>query len=145
MLSKRTVYVCQVLVLKGCFEHQRGRMKAGESARGCYTENIIIIFIFMDLRYKPNMDKETALSLSTMRSNDKEVELIVHINESLDEERRKGLVESISKDSGIVSVEFTPLRHHLMRVRYDRQAVQSMDILQKIKRQNVNAQLVGPI
>jgi len=120
-------------------------MKAGESARGCYTENIIIIFIFMDLRYKPNMDKETALSLSTMRSNDKEVELIVHINESLDEERRKGLVESISKDSGIVSVEFTPLRHHLMRVRYDRQAVQSMDILQKIKRQNVNAQLVGPI
>jgi len=80
-----------------------------------------------------------------MRNSGNAVELIVHINESLDEERRNGLVENISKDSGILSVEFTPLRHHLVRVRYDRQAVQSLDILQKIKRQNVNAQLVGPI
>jgi len=85
------------------------------------------------------------LSLSTMRNNGKAVELIIHINESLDEERRNGLVEEISQDSGIFSVEFTPLRHHLVRVRYDRQEVQSMDILQKIKRHNVNAQLVGPI
>ena len=58
------------------------------------------------------------MSLSTMRNTDKAVEVIVHINESLDEERRKGLVEKISKDSGIFSVEFTPLRHHLVRVRY---------------------------
>ncbi len=78
-------------------------------------------------------------------STEKPVELIVHINESLDEERRKGLVEKISEDAGIFSVEFTPLRHHLVRVRYDRKAVQSMDILNKIKGQNVNAQLVGPI
>ena len=85
------------------------------------------------------------MSLSTVRNTGKEVELIVHINESLDEDRRNGLVETISKDSGIFSVEFTPLRHHLVRVRYDRQTVHSMDILQKIKRQNVNAQLVGPI
>jgi len=80
-----------------------------------------------------------------MRNSGKAVELIVHINESLDEERRNGLVEKISEDAGILSVEFTPLRHHLVRVRYDRQEVKSMDILQKIKRQNVNAQLVGPI
>jgi len=80
-----------------------------------------------------------------VRNNGKAVELIVHINESLDEERRKGLVEKVLEDSGIFSVEFTPLRHHLVRVRYNRQVVQSMDILQKIKRHNVNAQLVGPI
>jgi hypothetical protein len=86
------------------------------------------------------------LSVTTMRSStDKAVELIVHINEALDEERRNGLVKKISEDSGIFSVEFTPLRHHLVRVRYDRQEVQSMDILNKIKDQNVNAQLVGPI
>jgi len=143
MLSKRTDYVRLVLVLKWCFKHRRGCMKAGESARGCYTESII--FIFMDLHYKPNTDKETTLSLSTMRDTGKGVELIVHIDENLDEERRKGLVKKISEDSGIFSVEFTPLRHHLVRIRYDRQAVQSMDILQKIKRQNVSAQLVGPI
>ena len=80
-----------------------------------------------------------------MRNTDKAVELIIHINESLDEKRRKGLVENISQDSGIFSVEFTPLRHHLVRVRYDRQEVQSLHILNKIKGQNVNAQLVGPI
>jgi hypothetical protein len=80
-----------------------------------------------------------------MRNTDKAVELIIHINESLDEKRRKGLVENVSQDSGIFSVEFTPLRHHLVRVRYDRQEVQSLHILNKIKGQNVNAQLVGPI
>lgn len=85
------------------------------------------------------------MSLSTMRNTDKAVELIIHINESLDEKRRKGLVENVSQDSGIFSVEFTPLRHHLVRVRYDRQEVQSLHILNKIKGQNVNAQLVGPI
>ena len=80
-----------------------------------------------------------------MRNTDKAVELIIHINESLDEKRRKGLVENVSQDAGIFSVEFTPLRHHLVRVRYDRQEVQSLHILNKIKGQNVNAQLVGPI
>lgn len=80
-----------------------------------------------------------------MRNTDKAVELIIHINESLDEKRRKGLVENVSQDSGIFSVEFTPLRHHLVRVRYDRQEVRSLHILNKIKGQNVNAQLVGPI
>jgi len=93
----------------------------------------------------PIWRRRVLLSLSTMRNNGKAVELIIHINESLDEERRNGLVEEISQDSGIFSVEFTPLRHHLVRVRYDRQEVQSMDILQKIKRHNVTAQLVGPI
>ena len=80
-----------------------------------------------------------------MRNTDKAVELIIHINESLDEKRRKGLVENVSQDAGIFSVEFTPLRHHLVRVRYDRQEVQSLHILNKIKGQNVNAHLVGPI
>lgn len=85
------------------------------------------------------------MSLSTVRNVEKAVEVIVHINESLDEERRNGLVEKISEDSGIFSVEFTPLRHHLMRVRYNREEVRSMDILNKIKGQSVTAQLVGPI
>ncbi len=85
------------------------------------------------------------MSLSTTRNTDKSVELIVHINENLDEARRQGLVEKVSQDCGIFSVEFTPLRHHLVRVRYDRHEVQSLDVLNKIKGQNVNAQLVGPI
>ena len=85
------------------------------------------------------------MSLSIIGNTDKAVEVIVHINESLDEERRNGLIEKISEDSAILSVEFTPLRHHLVRVRYNREKVQSMDILNKIKGQSVNAQLVGPI
>ena len=85
------------------------------------------------------------MSLSTIEKSAKAVEVIVHINENLDEERRAGLVEKISEDAGIFSVEFTPLRHHLVRVRYNREKVQSMDILNKIKGQSVNAQLVGPI
>lgn len=85
------------------------------------------------------------MSSSTTSNTEKAVEVIVHINESLDEERRNGLVEKISEESGVFSVEFTPLRHHLVRVRYNREKVQSMDILNKFKGQSVNAQLVGPI
>jgi cell division protein FtsX len=91
------------------------------------------------------LDKESLLSSSTTSNTEKAVEVIVHINESLDEERRNGLVEKISEESGVFSVEFTPLRHHLVRVRYNREKVQSMDILNKFKGQSVNAQLVGPI
>ena len=85
------------------------------------------------------------MSLTTIEKSTKAVEVIVHINENLDEERRNGLIRKISEDAGIFSVEFTPLRHHLMRVRYNREKVGSMDILKKIKGPSVNAQLVGPI
>ena len=80
-----------------------------------------------------------------MENGNGKVEVIVHVNETLDEMRRGKLVTALEQSDGIYSAEFCPLRYHLMLVDYDRQSVSSQDILGLVKRENVTAQLVGPI
>jgi hypothetical protein len=73
------------------------------------------------------------------------VEILVHITESLTEPQRGDLVAALENDNDIVSAEFCPLHFHLMLVRYDRDAYTSQDVLARVKSQNVNARLIGPI
>ena len=73
------------------------------------------------------------------------VEIVVHITEALEQQQRWNLVAALENDGGIVSVEFCPLRYHLMLVRYDKDMYSSQDVLSRVKSQNINAQLVGPV
>ena len=73
------------------------------------------------------------------------VEIVVHISETLGDERRKDLVTALENEESIVSAEFCPLRYHLMLVRYDRELYSSQDVLNRVKSQNVNARLIGPV
>ena len=73
------------------------------------------------------------------------VEIVVHISETLSEERRKDLVMALEGGDSIVSAEFCPLRYHLMLVRYDRDIYSSQDVLASVKAQNYNARLIGPV
>lgn len=73
------------------------------------------------------------------------VEIVVHITETLGEERRKDLVTALEGEGSIVSAEFCPLRYHLMLVRYDRDVASSQDVLASVKAQNYNARLIGPV
>ena len=73
------------------------------------------------------------------------VEIVVHISESLGEERRNDLVTALESEDSIVSAEFCPLRYHLMLVRYDRDITSSQDVLSSVKEQNYNARLIGPV
>ena len=85
----------------------------------------------------------------TLRSVENEpantVEIVVHITETLGEERRKDLVTALEGEDSIVSAEFCPLRYHLMLVRYDRDISSSQDVLGSVKAQNYNARLIGPV
>ena len=76
---------------------------------------------------------------------DPTVEIVVHITETLGEQRRKDLVTALQDDSGITTAEFCPLRYHLMLVRYDRDMYSSQDVLEYVKAQDVNAKLIGPV
>ena len=76
---------------------------------------------------------------------DRSVEIVVHITETLEEQQRGNLVAAMENDGGIVSAEFCPLRYHLMLVRYDKDMYSSQDVLGRVKAQNINAQLVGPV
>jgi hypothetical protein len=73
------------------------------------------------------------------------VEIILHINETLDGVTRNGLQAAILEDKGVYSAEFCPLRYHLLLVQYDRTKLNSRDILSKVVAQNLSAQIVGPI
>ena len=73
------------------------------------------------------------------------VEIVVHVTETLGEERRKDLVTALESEDNIVSAEFCPLRYHLMLVRYNRDLFSSQDVLSRVKSQNYNARLIGPV
>lgn len=73
------------------------------------------------------------------------VEIVVHITETLGEQRRGDLVAGLEDNGGIRTAEFCPLRYHLMLVRYDRDIYSSQDVLDRVKAQNVDARLIGPV
>jgi len=73
------------------------------------------------------------------------VEIIVHINETLDGVTRNSLQAAILEDKGVYSAEFCPLRYHLLLVQYDRTKINSRDVLSKVVARNLSAQIVGPI
>jgi len=76
---------------------------------------------------------------------DHTVEIVVHITENLGKQQRGNLVAALESNGGITAAEFCPLRYHLMLVRYDRELYSSQDVLNRVKSQNVNARLIGPV
>ena len=76
---------------------------------------------------------------------DHTVEIVVHITETLGEQRRGDLVAALEDNGGITTAEFCPLRYHLMLVKYDRDLYSSQDVLDRVISQNVNARLIGPV
>ena len=73
------------------------------------------------------------------------VEIVVHITETLREQQRGDLLAALEGDDGIATAEFCPLRYHLMLVRYDKDMHSSQDVLSRVKSQNVEARLIGPV
>ncbi|HAJ92726.1 MAG TPA: ATP-binding protein [Gammaproteobacteria bacterium] len=73
------------------------------------------------------------------------VEIVVHVDESLDEGKRSDLVTALEESEGIYRVEFCPLRYHLMLVQYDRNRIASQDVLGKVTAQSIHAELIGPV
>ena len=73
------------------------------------------------------------------------VEIVVHITETLGEQRRAALVAALEDNGGITTAEFCPLRYHLMLVNYDRDMYSSQDVLDRVTSQGVDARLIGPV
>ena len=76
---------------------------------------------------------------------DHTVEIVVHITETLGEQRRGDLVAALENNGGITTAEFCPLRYHLMLVRYDRGLYSSQKVLDRVTSQDVSARLIGPV
>ena len=73
------------------------------------------------------------------------VEVLVHVDETLDQWQRQELVSFLESSDGIESAEFCPLRYHLMLVQYDRERMNSQDVLGRVVSKDVHAKLIGPV
>lgn len=87
----------------------------------------------------------TGMAYQLDQSPAKNVEIVVHINEQLDDANRDELTGYLASIDGVSTAEFCPLRFHLMLVQYDRDRISSQDIIQQINSRQINAQLIGPI
>ena len=85
------------------------------------------------------------MSIKELKRCAHKVDVIVHIDEQLDKHHRMHMEEVVESETGVMKARFNDQHHHLMIVAYDPKRINSALILDHIKRQKVNAQLVGGI
>lgn len=73
------------------------------------------------------------------------VEIVVHIDETLDQLQREELAASLESGGGIGSCVFCDQRFHLMLVNYDREQISSQDVLGRVRGRHLHAELIGPV
>jgi hypothetical protein len=72
-------------------------------------------------------------------------ELIIHVSDKLDAPQREALTGELEKRNGIFSATFCPIGNHLVLVEYNNKGINSQDVLGYVRKQDINASLVGPI
>ncbi|MBZ0095955.1 MAG: hypothetical protein K8H75_11390 [Sulfuricella sp.] len=70
-------------------------------------------------------------------------DVMIHINESLDEEARTSLENALQKIEGVVSPRFNPGKEHLLMVAFDLEKTNAAVLLAKARAAGYTAQLVG--
>jgi hypothetical protein len=70
-------------------------------------------------------------------------DVMIHINESLDEEARAALENALQKVEGVVSPRFNAGKAHLLMVAYDTDTTSTAVLLEKTRAEGYRAQLVG--
>jgi cell division protein FtsX len=85
-----------------------------------------------------NIDTE-----DTFMSSIHHVEVVIHVDEALDDEQQQALITSLQKHAGIEKARFTKGRDHLMVIDYDSNKLQTTDVLNLVKQENFNAELIG--
>ena len=72
-----------------------------------------------------------------------EVEVVIHVDETLGAEERGKLVDRLQQHAGIEHARFTSGRDHLMVINYDTSRLHASDVLNLVKREHLNAELIG--
>jgi cell division protein FtsX len=72
-----------------------------------------------------------------------QVEVVIHIDETLSDDHRASLVSNLQGRDGVENARFTPGKDHLMVIDYDSNKLHTTDVLKFVKQENVNAELIG--
>lgn len=70
-------------------------------------------------------------------------DVMIHINESLSEEARTSLENSMRKVEGVVTPRFNAGKEHLLVIAYDTEKTNTAILLEKARAAGYTAQLVG--
>lgn len=70
-------------------------------------------------------------------------DVMIHINESLDEEARTSLENTLRKIEGVVSPRFNAGKEHLLVIAYDTEKTNTAALLAKARAAGYTVQLVG--
>ena len=70
-------------------------------------------------------------------------DVMIHINESVEHDRRAAIADTIRAQAGVMGVAHHDEKPHLLIVEFDPDTVRAKDLLQVTLDQGVHAQLVG--
>ncbi len=73
------------------------------------------------------------------------IEIVIHIDESLSTPDISDLEKSLCEDHGIEKVHINPTRQHLMLIDFSPEDVNSSQVLDYVKNKGVHAELIGGI
>ena len=74
-----------------------------------------------------------------------QVEVVVHIDDALNEGQRADMVRQLRDCAGVEDARFSPGHDHLLLIDYDRDCIQSKDVLGYVQQTHEGAELVGPV
>ena len=70
-------------------------------------------------------------------------DIMIHINETLNEEARTSLEDTMRKIEGVVSPRFNAGKEHLLMVAFDPDKIKAVALLEKTRAAGYTAQLVS--
>jgi hypothetical protein len=70
-------------------------------------------------------------------------DILIHIDESLDPERRQALEREIGDEQGVLSARINDRTRHLMLVTFNPHALQPSAILNAVRSRGLHAEMVG--
>jgi len=79
---------------------------------------------------------------NTQHSGSNEIDIVVHIDEDLDAQNKHRVEYTMLKTSGIGYASFDKYRRHLLIIGYNPAQIDSSKILELVKQQHLNPQLI---
>lgn len=70
-------------------------------------------------------------------------EVMLHLEETLDDDALRRLEEGVRQDAGVVSVGHNPDNAHMIMVIYDSEATRAASLLHSFQERGLHAQVVG--
>ena len=73
------------------------------------------------------------------------VQILVHVDDLLGKDQQTELIDDLKRHTGVKDAHFTPGHAHLLIVDYDRDQMSAHDVLENVRKDNLRAELVGPM